>query len=304
MSNRITFQAYGLLTLTSLIWAGNSIAGKIASGHIDPILLTTLRWWVAMILIVALSLKPLKRDWPVIKEHWLLLLGYGVSGFALFTVLLYSALTQTSVINVMIEQAGIPFIIFVGNFILFRARATGAQLIGFALTFVGVLITAMHGDMTRLMTLQFNQGDAKMLLAVILYGGYSVCLKWKPVMHWQSLLAVPSIGAALTCIPFILWHHVTHSFGWPDATGWGVVIYASIFVALVSTATFIAGVERIGPNRAGLFINLLPVFGVALSVILLREPVHGFHMLALSLVCGGIILSEWKRFRRVPARTC
>jgi drug/metabolite transporter (DMT)-like permease len=135
---------------------------------------------------------------------------------------------------------------------------------------------------------------------VILYGGYSVGLKWKPVMHWQSLLAVPCIGAALTCIPFILWRHVTHPFGWPDATGWAVVVYASVFVALISTATYIAGVARIGPNRAGLFINLLPIFGVALSVILLGEPVHRFHILSLGLVCGGIILSEWKRFRRVP----
>lgn len=300
MSNRITFQAYGLLTLTSLIWAGNSIAGKIGSGHIDPILLTTLRWWVAMILIVALSLKPLKRDWQVIKKHWPLLLGYGASGFALFNMLLYSALTQTSVINVMIEQAGIPLTIFIGNFILFRTRVTGAQLIGFALTFIGVLITAMHGDIARMMTLQLNQGDAMMLLAVILYGGYSVCLKWKPVMHWQSLLAIPCIGAALTCIPFVLLRHVTHPFGWPDATGWGVVAYASIFVALVSTATYIAGIVRIGPNRAGLFINLLPIFGVALSIVLLSEPVRGFHILALSFVCGGIILSEWKRLRRPP----
>jgi drug/metabolite transporter (DMT)-like permease len=81
-----------------------------------------------------------------------------------------------------------------------------------------------------------------------------------------------------------------------------VVVYASVFVALVSTATYIAGIERIGPNRAGLFINLLPIFGVALSVILLHEPVHGFHILALSLVCCGIILSERKRFRRVPGK--
>jgi drug/metabolite transporter (DMT)-like permease len=200
----------------------------------------------------------------------------------------------------MIEQAGIPFVIFVGNFILFRTRATGSQLIGFTLTFIGVLITAVHGDITRMLTLRFNQGDAMMLLAVILYGGYSVCLKWKPVMHWQSLLAIPCIGAALTCIPFIVWRYVTHPFGWPDATGWWVVVYASVFVALVSAATYIAGIERIGPNRAGLFINLLPIFGITLSVILLREPVHGFHILAISLVCGGIILSELKRFRRVP----
>ncbi len=291
-------RAYSLLILTALIWAGNSVAGKIGVGHIDPVLLTTFRWWGAAIIIVTLSLKHLKQDWPVIRQHLPLLLAYGASGFCLFNMLLYTALTETSVINVMIEQAGIPFTIFVGNFLLFRTRATWAQLAGFALTLIGVIITATHGDVGRLLRLQLNIGDALMLLAVIVYAGYSVCLKWKPAVHWQSLLAVPCIGAAIACVPFLIWKSATHPFGWPDATGWGVTVYATVFVALIASATYIAGIELIGANRAGIFINLLPIFGVVLSVILLHEPLHGFHILALSLVCAGIVLAEWSRARK------
>jgi drug/metabolite transporter (DMT)-like permease len=302
MHNRATlFKAYGLLILTSLVWAGNSVAGKIAAGHIDPILLTTLRWWIAALVIVALSVKHLKTDWPVILKHWPLLMAYGVSGFALFNIFLYSALTQTNVINVMIEQAGIPFVIFLGNYLLFRTRATVAQLIGFALTLSGVILTATHGDIAQLLRLQFNIGDIMMLLAVLIYGGYSVSLKWKPVMHWQSLLAIPCIGAAITCVPVLIWRTLTHSFAAPDATGWGVVVYAALFVALLASATYIAGIELIGANRAGLFINLLPIFGVFLAVIILREPLHDYHLIALALVSGGIILSEWSRLRPAKA---
>ena len=302
MHSRATlFKAYGLLILTSLVWAGNSVAGKIAAGHIDPILLTTLRWSIAAIIITALSIKHLKADWLVILKHWPLLMAYGVSGFALFNILLYSALTQTNVINVMIEQAGIPFVIFLGNYLLFRTRATVAQLIGFALTLSGVILTATHGDIAQLLRLQFNIGDIMMLLAVLIYGGYSVSLKWKPVMHWQSLLAIPCIGAAITCVPVLIWRCLTHPFAAPDATGWGVVVYAALFVALLASATYIAGIELIGANRAGLFINLLPIFGVFLAVIILREPLHGYHLLALGMVSGGIILSEWSRLRPAKA---
>ncbi len=302
MHNRpALLQAYGLLILTSLIWAGNSVAGKIAAGHIDPILLTALRWSIAALIITALSIKHLKADWPVIVKHWPLLMAYGVSGFAMFNIFLYSALTQTNVINVMIEQAGIPFVIFLGNYLLFRTRATVAQLIGFALTLSGVILTATHGDIAQLLRLQFNIGDIMMLLAVLIYGGYSVSLKWKPVMHWQSLLAIPCIGAAITCVPVLIWRHLTHPFPAPDATGWGVVVYASIFVALIASATYIAGIERIGANRAGLFINLLPIFGVFLAVIILREPLHTYHLIALGLVSAGIILSEWSRLRPAKA---
>ncbi|ESQ82660.1 hypothetical protein AEAC466_16090 [Asticcacaulis sp. AC466] len=300
MSSRAPVKAYALLILTSLIWAGNSVAGKIGVGHVDPILLTTLRWWIAAIVIVTLSLKPLKRDWPVIKAHWPLLLGYGATGFALFNILLYSALTQTAAVNVMIEQAGIPLIIFLGNFILFRTRATVAQLIGFVLTVTGVVITATHGDIHQLLHLKLNAGDAMMLLAILVYGGYTVSLKWKPPLHWQSLLAIPCAGAALTCLPFLAWRYTTHPFTAPDTTGWGVVLYAAILVALVASATYIAGIELIGANRAGLFINLLPIFGVFLAVLILREPLHSFHVIALILVSAGIVLSEWSRLR--PAR--
>lgn len=290
-------RAYALLTLTSLLWAGNSVAGKLGAGHIDPILLTTLRWSGAAAVITALAWPHLRQDWPVICKHWLLLLAYGASGFALFNMLLYMALTKTSVINVMIEQAGMPIIIFLGNFLLFRTRASVAQLFGCVLTIAGVIITATQGDVMRLLELRLNIGDALMLLGVVLYGGYTVCLKWKPAVHWQTLLAVPCIGAALTCLPFLAWRHAVQPFGWPDAVGWGVTIYATVFVALVASATYIAGIERIGANRAGIFINLLPIFGVVLSVIILHAPLRGFHFVALGLVCGGIVLSEWSRAR-------
>ena len=295
MPNRASLKAYGLLTLTSLIWAGNSVAGKIAAGHIDPILLTALRWGIAAIVIIALSLRRLKSDWPIIKRHWALLFCYGATGFALFNIFLYSALTQTSAINVMIEQAGIPLIIFLGNFLLFRIKASVAQVTGFILTFAGVLIAASHGDIHQLLHLKLNVGDALMLGAIVVYGGYTVSLKWKPAIHWQSLLTIPCIGGALTCVPFIIWRALTHPFGFPDATGWSVVAYAALFVALLASATYVAGIELIGANRAGLFINLLPIFGVFLAVLILHEPLHSFHLVALALVCAGIVLSEWSR---------
>jgi drug/metabolite transporter (DMT)-like permease len=292
-----TFRAYALLIVTTFLWAGNSVAGKIGAGHVDPVLLTTLRWGIAAVVIVAVSWKHLRADWPVIRRHLPVLLAYGATGFAVFNMLLYTALTKTGVVNVMIEQAGIPFAIFTGNFLLFRTRATIAQLAGFILTFAGVIITATHGDVAQLIRLQLNMGDALMLVAVIVYAGYTVALKWKPDVHWQTLLAVPCVAAALTCLPFLAWKYATHPFGPPDAVGRGVTLYAALLVALVASAAYVAGIELIGANRAGLFINLLPIFGVILSVVLLHAPLQSFHIVALGLVCAGIVLAEMSRAR-------
>lgn len=291
-------KAYGLLTLTAFIWGGNSVAGKIGAGHIDPILLTTLRWAIAALIVIPWSWRQIKEDWPVIRRHWLLLSAYGASGLALFAILLYTALTKTNVINVMIEQAAIPFVIFVGNFLLFRQKTTFAQLIGGALTLTGVVITATHGHPEGLLRLQLNAGDGLMLLAILTYAGYSVGLKWRPPLHWRSFLAVPCLAAALTCLPFLIWRASTQPLPMPDFTGWMVALYAAIFVALISSATWVAGIELIGANRAALFINLLPIFGILQSVVLLHAHLEGFHMLAIALVCAGIVLAEAQRLRK------
>src|SRR5690606_6001010 len=96
----------------------------------------------------------------------------------------------------------------------------------------------------------------------------------------------------------LLWVSRDTGIVWPDATGWGVVAYAAIFPSLVSQVCFIKGVGLIGANRAGLFINTIPLFGVMLSVLILREALHSFHLVALVLVVGGIILAEWTRLTR------
>jgi drug/metabolite transporter (DMT)-like permease len=57
------------------------------------------------------------------------------------------------------------------------------------------------------------------------------------------------------------------------------------------------GVELIGPARAGLFVNLVPVFGSLLAVVLLGEPFAPYHALGLALVLGGIWLAERKRLQ-------
>ncbi|MFC6444902.1 DMT family transporter [Shinella zoogloeoides] len=288
-------RAYFYLTVTSLFWGGNSVAGKLAVGHVSPMVLTTFRWIVALSIIVALMMPQVKRDWPVIRKHWRQLLLYGVFGFTTFNALLYTALGYTSAINAVIEQASIPMLIFAFNFILFRIQASIAQIVGFAVTLIGVLITAAHGEFSALAELEFNFGDLLILLACIVYAGYTIALRWKPNLHWQSFIAAPAFGALLSAIPLFFWELSRGGTILPDATGWAIVLYAGIFPSLLSQVLYVRGVEMIGANRAGLFINAIPVFGTLLSVLLVGETMHLFHALALLLVLGGIAIAEWGR---------
>jgi drug/metabolite transporter (DMT)-like permease len=285
--------AYTVLLLTTLLWGGNSVAGKLAVDHISPMTLVFLRWVMAVLIMLPIGWRSLRKDWPVVRKHWLLLAALGACGFTFFNTIFYTALNYTTAINVSIEQAAMPIIIIVANFVLFRLRVNWAQIAGVVLTICGVILTACHGDPRRLLTLELNFGDAIMLVAVLFYSGYSVGLRLKPAMHWQSLMLTLSIAALVTSLPFFLWEIAAGKVIVPDAQGWAVTVYTAVGASIISQALYIRGNELIGANRAGLFINLVPIFGTLLSVIIVGETFQLYQALALVLVLGGIGLAEY-----------
>lgn len=292
MPQNLTRQAYLLLTLTTLFWGGNSVAGKMASGEISPMLLTLARWVVAALIVLVFALPDVRRDWPEIRKNLLRLFLFGALGFTLFNVILYTALTKTSAVSSSIVQAAIPASVYAINFLIFRVKTTVWQIAGFIVTLSGVLAVAARGDFSRLASLDLNEGDALVLAAVLIYSLYTVCLRFKPNIGWKSLIAALSLSAALTSIPFALWEWRSGGLILPGNTGWLIVLYTGIFPSILSQVFFIRGVELIGANRAGIFTNLIPIFGTGLAILILGEPLEKYHIAALVLVVAGIWLAE------------
>ncbi|CAI2932658.1 DMT family transporter [Aminobacter niigataensis] len=284
--------AYVLLLLTTLFWGGNSVAGKLAVGHVSPMLFTTMRWAFAAALLVAIGWPRLRADWPVVRKHIWVLASLGALGFTVFNAALYTALNFTTAINTSIEQAGMPMLIFAANFLLFRMRVAPGQILGFLLSLLGVALTASHGNLSNLVVLDLNFGDALMLVAVLVYSAYTVALRFKPDIHWQSLMIMLAASAFVTSIPFTAWEIATDRVIAPDLYGWALTAYVVVFPSIMAQMFYIRGVELIGANRAGLFINMVPIFGTLLSVLILGEDFQLYHALAIALVFGGIWLAE------------
>jgi drug/metabolite transporter (DMT)-like permease len=294
-------KAYVYLIIATLCWGGNAVVGKLAVGHVSPMMLTMWRWIFACAIIFAISLPQLKRDWPVARKHLPLMIFLGAIGYTLFNALLYNAVHYTSAINVTIEQAGIPFLIFLANFVFFRIRVSFAQILGFSLTLFGVALTVSHGDLTTLLSLTVNFGDALMVIAVIAYAAYTIVLRWRPPVDWRTLMAIPALVALICTFPLVFWEYSAGTMMWPDASGWTAALYTGLFASLVAQILYIQGISHIGANRAGLFINLVPVFGTLLSVLVIGEQLQLFHVLALVMALGGIAIAErWKPAQPAP----
>ena len=284
--------AYTWLLVATLAWGLNAVVGKLGVGHISPMMMTGLRWAIAAGVAVPFAWPYLVRDWPVIRRYPGRLAAYGVVGFACFNAAMYSALNHTAAVNVVIEQAGVPGVIFALNFLVLRQRVRSAQLAGFTLTLAGVVLIVTHGAPARMLSLDLNRGDALMLVAILCYGGFTVALRARPGLHPASFITVICAAAACGALPFVGLEYAQSAIIWPDATGWAVVVFAALGPGLIAQALFIHSNALIGANRAGVFFNLVPIFGTLFSVLLLGEQLAWFHIVALVLVLGGIALAE------------
>ncbi len=131
-----------------------------------------------------------------------------------------------------------------------------------------------------------------MLIAISIYGIYSVYLKNKPDIHWLSFIAVLGTSAMFVSMVFSAWEISSGSVRWPDFQGWMVVLYTAIFPSILSQVFWMRGLEIIGANRGGVFINIVPIFGSALAILILGENFRWYHAAALVLVIGGVWLSQ------------
>ncbi len=256
-------------------------------------ILVTLRWMSLVVLLYVVKRRQIAADWHVIRPRLGYLLLMGALGFTAFSVALYYALVYTTAINSSILQGSMPLFVFAASFVLFSSRIRLAQALGFGCSFIGVIIIAVRGDLDNLIALRINFGDALMFLAVLAYGIYTAALRSKPKMHWTSLMFILCVGATLSALPMLAFEAMQGKMILPDARGWTAISYIIILPSLLGQAFYIRAVELIGANRAGLFINLLPLWGALLAVTIIGEEFHLYHGIALTLILAGIGCAEY-----------
>jgi len=277
-----------LLTLTTLFWAGNTVAGKAAVGHISPGLLTFSRWGLLSLILPLIYRKQMSTVWPELQGRWIYVVAMGALGLAAFNLLFYISAHHTTAVNIGILQGSIPIIVLIGAFLIYRARITALQVLGAAVGLVGVVTVALRGVPSQLADLRLNDGDIMMACACIFYAGYTLGLKSRPNISGIVLFSYFAIAGSLLSAPVALLEWWNGSIIWPDGLGWIVIIYVTIFPSFLSQIFFLRSVDLIGPGRSGVFVNLTPIFSALLAVVLLSEVFQLYHAIALTLVVLGL----------------
>jgi drug/metabolite transporter (DMT)-like permease len=131
-----------------------------------------------------------------------------------------------------------------------------------------------------------------MVVAVVLYAGFTVALREKPAVSTFSLLAGMALAAFVSSVPLMVWEIASGGYLTPTPRGLMVLVYAALGPAFIAQLFYMRGVELIGPGSAGVYVNLVPVFGAIMAVALLGEPFAAYHVVALALVVGGIAIAQ------------
>lgn len=291
----IANQPYVLLSVTALCWAGNAIVGRLAAGHIPPVTLSFLRWSLAFLILLPLTWKQLRQDWPAIRSRLGLMLVLSITGIGAFNTLQYWALEYTQALNILLLQSAGPLIVAVWSLALLRVHLTVAQGIGIVLSTIGVLVILTRGDLTALSHITFNRGDLIFLAAMAIFGFYSVLSLKRPPMHGLSFVTFTFGCGTASLIPLLIWELQARPVMALDAKNLLSLFYVAIFPSTIAYLCFNRGVLLIGANRAAPFFHVVPVFGSIMAFLFLGEQPQVFHVLGFALVLAGVFAASRKQ---------
>ena len=291
---KILTNPHFLLTLTSIFWAFNTIAGRAAVGEVSPLLIVSLRWLFVSIILTFLCRNQLKEIWTILSQRikWLIIMG--LFGFTGFNSAYYIAAHDTIAINLGLVQGTMPAFIIIIAWVWLKDKINLTQFLGVLITFIAVLIVVSAGNLTILLNLELKKGDIVMIFACTLYAVYAVGLRKKPQIGALPLLTFFAYVAFVGSLPGLIYETYSNQLIIPGLKGCIILGVIIIFPSFLAQIFFMKGVEKIGPARSGLYTNLVPVFSSILAVFLLGESFQFYHFLSLSMIFAGIYLFENK----------
>jgi drug/metabolite transporter (DMT)-like permease len=287
--------AYALAAICMVIWGSPPVVSRAVSADVPPLALALARWVIALVVLLPIVWRKLPEEWPKLKAHWrslAALASFMTAGSSLSVVAVYF----TTATNAVLVNASQPAITAVFAWLVARSRLSGRQSFGVALAFLGILVMVFRADVGVLATLGINIGDLIMLGAVVGWSLYAVYLHHRDyVPSSEVLLFVIALTGCVILTPlFLVETAVRGAFALaPNVVG--AMIYLALFPTLLATFFWNLAVRALGPNRAAIFVNLIPISGATLAVIFLDERLYAYHFWGAAFVFTGIYFAARAR---------
>ena len=287
---------YLKLVFTMAIWGGTFIAGRIIAGEISPFTASFYRFAIASIaILVILSRQSIRL--PRLKTSQLFyLVLLGLSG-----VFAYNAFFFLGLQTIPASRAGLiialnPVAIAIGSRIIFKDKLTILQMIGVAISLLGVSLIITEGNIATIFSGGIGKGEFAIFGCVISWSIYS--LIGKKVMQQLSPLLATTYAifiGTLALFPPAIKEQMESGIESITIFGCLSLLYLGILGTVVAFNWYYDGIQAIGAAKAAIFINLVPVFALIFSVVFLKESISSIILLGGVLVITGVSLVNKKQ---------
>jgi len=284
--------AFLLLALSNLFWAGNWVIGRALRDAFEPAALNFWRWLIAALVLAPFALPGLGAKRAAIRRSAGLLALLALTGVALFQSLVYLGLKTATTVNAVLLNSSAPLFMLLCSWAIERERATRRQIAGMLISLAGILVILSRGELGNLLQLQFRAGDAWILLAMPMWGIYSVLLKRRPPeLDGVIFLFLISVAGVMLLAPAFALEALHAPPRWPTTGEAAGVLYVALAASVGAFICWHRGVAIVGANAAGFTLHLLPAFGTVLAMVLLGEEFEAFHAAGITTILLGVMVA-------------
>ncbi len=302
---RLSVSPYLLLVLVALFWAGNSVLARWIRLEVPPVGLSFWRWAVAGALLLPFVWRDMIGTWPLVRSNLGQVILLSILGVTNYNTFLYLGLQTTTASNAVLLLSVMPLVIILLARVVLGEPIRLRQSLGIVASMAGVAIIIARGEFDRLLELDLSSGDLWVLAGVFSWAAYSVLLKRRPVgLDGLSLLGYTVAVGLVFITPLYLWETGAGLSVKLSVITVSSVVYVALFASILAYLFWNHAVEQVGPNRAGQFVHLIPVFGSLMSVFLLDERLYSYHFAGIGMVAIGIALATFGKSKGHSPKPC
>ena len=282
---------YLKLVLMAVFWGGTFAAGRIVSQEAGPFTAAFLRFLIASVFLVLLT-RRFEAKLPRLTARQMLLAALlGLTGIFLYNVFFFQGLKTVTASRAAVIIPSNPVFIFLLSIVLFRERFTWLKATGVFLSACGAILVITHGNPAGVLEQGIGIGELFIVGCVAAWVAYSLLGK----LIVDSLAPMAAVtyaclfGLAGLALPMFLETGLADlsRLSWPV---WVALFYLGFFGTALGFTWYYQGIQRLGPAKASVFINLVPVSGVLLGWLLLGESIDMSIGAGAVLVILGVIL--------------
>ncbi len=282
---------YLKLVLTAMFWGGTFVAAKFVVREVEPYSAAFWRFAMASVVLLGVTLKAEGRlarlDWRQFAGVFVL----GATGIAFYNVVYFKGLELIEAGRASLIVATIPVFLCLSSAAVFKERLTALKAAGVLMSVAGAGVVISRGDIKGLLGSGIGWGEVYIFGCVASWVVYS--LVGKKVMAELSPLVSVLYASAIGTV-MLAWSALARGMAREMAgyswAAWAGLAYLALFGTAVGFVWFYEGVKKIGPTRAGLFINFVPISAVTCAFFILGEAVTWSLFFGGLLVMGGVYL--------------